>query len=644
MSSSSDDRALGMHRAIPRRDFLNGVAVTIGAALLPSGLRRAAGGVPPAAPDYYPPALTGLRGSHIGSFEVMHLVKDGGLSELLLGARPTGETFDLVVVGGGISGLASAHFFQQHHGGNARILVLDNHDDFGGHAKRNEFRVDGRLLIGYGGSQSIDGPSRYSVVARQLLHDIGIDTGAFYQAFDRSFYRARGLSAGLFFDRETFGDDRLLPGMGRQDWPELDSASALNHAPLSGEPREALGRLFREKGDPLAGLGIEEKKAWLARTSYRDYVVEKFRLPVDALRVLQPLTHDLYGVGIEAVPALDCWGLGFPGLSGIDLGVGPYPGIGLTAVPHEEEPYIFHFPDGNASIARLLVRGLAPQAAPGRNMADIVTARVDYGRLDLPGTYCRIRLNSTAIRVRHLGDPGSAGEVEVTYVRQGKTRTVRATRAVLACWNGVIPYLCPELPAEQRQALSYGTKVPLVYTNVALHNWKAFERLGIRSFYAPGCYFTSGTLDFPVSLGDYHFPESPDEPIVVHLLRTPCHPGLPSREQHRAGHAELLVTSFETFERNIRDQLARILGAGGFDPARDIAAITVNRWPHGYAYEYNSLWDPLWKEGEAPCEIGRRPFGRIAIANSDAEAYAYVNSAIDQAHRAVTEVLAAAAR
>ena len=182
-------------------------------------------------------------------------------------------------------------------------------------------------------------------------------------------------------------------------------------------------------------------------------------------------------------------------------------------------------------------------------------------------------------------------------------------------------------------------KVPLVYTNVALRDWKAFASLGVQSFYAPGSYFTSATLDFPVSLGAYHFSRSPEAPIVLHLLRTPCKPGLPARAQHRIGHAELLATPFETFERNIRDLLGRALGGGGFDPARDIVGITVNRWPHGYAYEYNSLWDPVWPEDQQPCVLGRKQFGRITIANSDAGAYAYTNGAIDQAYRAVSELL-----
>jgi spermidine dehydrogenase len=274
-------------------------------------------------------------------------------------------------------------------------------------------------------------------------------------------------------------------------------------------------------------------------------------------------------------------------------------------------------------------------------MEDIVTARMNYARLDDAASKVRIRLNSTAVRAQHLGDPQSAREVEVTYVRGGQAHRVRGASCVLACYNMVIPYLCPEMSDKQKEALAYAVKIPLVYTNVQIKNWKAFQRLGLSSIYAPGAYFSNITLDFPVSMGDYNFSSSPDEPCVLHLLRTPCKPGLPCKDQYRAGRWELFSTKFETFERQVRDQLGRMLSAGGFDPATDIEAITVNRWPHGYAYEYNRLFEPLDRPpAQRPCVIGRQPFGRITIANSDADGHAYTNIAIDQGHRAVREIMA----
>ena len=627
-----------MNRSITRRDFLDGVAVALGASLLPAGCRPGEPDAPYAPeqdPRYYPPTLTGLRGNHPGSFDVAHQLRDGTLWKTLGRPRDTGERYDLVVVGAGISGLSAAHFYRKIHGDSTRILVLDNHDDIGGHAKRNEFSVGDRRLIGYGGTESIESPAQYSAAAKEVLADLGVDVQRFYTAFDRQRYDRLGLGPGVFFDRETYGADRLLRGDA-----DAVSRSLLQRAPLSAAVRRDILRVYHDRQDHFPGLTSDEKKARLAKLSYRDYLLTVLRVLPEAIPFFQTRTHDLYGVGIDAVPALDCWGLEYPGFAGLRLEEGPGPGIGLTPLleMNETEPYIFHFPDGNASIARLLVRRLNPAVLPGDTMEDVVTARLDYAALDAAASPTRIRLNSTVVGVRHVGDPGSAREVVITYVRGGRARKVRAGACVLAGWHVMIPYLCPELPERQRTALSYAVKVPLVYTNVALRNWSAIARAGVSEVFAPSSFYYRVSLDFPVDLGAYRSPHGPSEPAVLKLFRTPCHPGLPAREQHRAGRNELLGTPFATFEHHIRDQLARMFGANGFDPTTEITAITVNRWAHGYAYEYNSLWDGPWEQGEQPCEIARKPFGRVTIANSDAGAFAYTNSAIDHAWRAVQEL------
>jgi spermidine dehydrogenase len=204
----------------------------------------------------------------------------------------------------------------------------------------------------------------------------------------------------------------------------------------------------------------------------------------------------------------------------------------------------------------------------------------------------------------------------------------------------LIPFLCPALPEQQKAALVYGAKVPLVYTNVALRHGTAFHQLGVRTIAAPGCFHHAVSLHEPICIGTYRYAHTPEAPVLLRLVRTPCQPGLPAREQHRRGRLELLTTPFATFEWHIRDELGRMLAPAGFDPAHDIAAITVNRWPHGYAYEYNPLWDPEWTPEDEPCALARQPFGRITIANSDAAAYAYTDAAIDQGYRAVQELFA----
>jgi spermidine dehydrogenase len=641
-SNKSRDRELGMSRPITRRDFLNGVAVGTGG-LLASGwmaeLLRAAENELSAQdrPGYYPPALTGMRGSHPGSFETAHAVRDKTYNS----GSPvdTGEKYDLIVVGGGISGLAAAYFHRKQAGSKTRILILDNHDDFGGHAKRNEFRPGGRLLLANGGTVAIESPFAYSVEAGGLLTELGIDPPALEaKCTDRTVYK--GLKSAYFFDKETFGTEKLVAGIPGPNSESKDWSDYAAKTPLSADAQRGIVRIQTEKADYLPGLSQADKKDKLSRMSYRDFLLNVIKVSPDATAVYQTRTHGLYGIGIDAVPALDCWAIHFPGFEGLGLDRVPGGRLSFTALGEvtPSQPYHFHFPDGNASIARMLVRSLIPASAPGRTPEDIVTAKIDYSQLDKKGLQVRIRLNSTAVRVQHVGDAASAKEVEVTYGRDSRAYTVRANSVVLACWNMVIPYICAELPAKQKQALKYGVKVPLVYTVVAIKNWTSFQKLGISRVSSPGMYHSSIGLDQSTNIGEYTSPKTSDEPILVRLLRTPCQPGLPAREQQKIGRYDLLSTDFETFERNIRDQLARVLSPGGFDPARDIDAITVNRWPHGYAYEYNPMWDPDWPVGQRPCDLARQRFGRIAIANSDAAAAAYTDQAIDQAFRAVREL------
>jgi len=616
------DRDLGMNRLITRRDFVGGVAVAI------SGSMAWRWSEAQAPEGVYPPLRTGMRGSHEGSFEVAHQLRDGIRWD---SPEDTDEYYDLIVVGGGLSGLAAAWYYRDAMP-DARILILDNHDDFGGHAKRNEFWHDDRMLLSFGGTENISNLNDYDKEGRRLFNALGIDVKGYSQFHDNQLYGSLGLRRSVFFNQKSFGTDKLVVGVGRPSWREF-----FDKTPLSGAARDDLVRLYESNVDYLDGLSLKDRMEYVRRTSYEEFLLKKVKIGSEAVSFVE--TNGTWAIGFDAISTWVAKFEGWPGTQGLDLDE-----YGPNGAEETEGSSFFQFPDGNASIARLLVRSLVPDVAPGSTMEDVVAARFDYSTLDVADSPVRIRLNSTAIDVRHRGNAKDAEEVEVKYVRGGRAYRARGGRCVLACYNAIIPHICNELPAEQKAALSLAVKAPLTYNNVMIRNWTAFARLGIRRVRCPGSYFESVSLTTPMNIGDYHHARTPDEPIVVRMNRNPLDPrtrGLPAPDQWRVARAGLLTTTFETFEHNIRDQLGRILSAGGFDPARDIEAITVNRWPHGYAYGHDpETGQVAWMLDELPPErspwiAARKPFGRIAIANSDAVANAMTEGAFRAAHLAV---------
>ena len=653
----SNDRSLGMDRKITRRDFVNGVSATAAGAMLLPKMGQAQELAPEQAPDYYPPARTGMRGDHVGSFEAAHELRDRRTVDLS-GVTHTNETYDLVVVGGGLSGLGAGYFFLKNAGRTARILILDNHDDFGGHAKRNEFRHDGRLMAINGGTLNIENIGRYNEVVKNLFHEVGVDTERYQKnnTGNRELYRSLGLSSAYFFDKETWGADKLVVreaptgGEGRGGRGRFGmTPEYVSKMPLSEQARQDLLRIYsKDQPDYMSGQTSAEKKLKLAKMSYQDFLLNVAKVDKQVVWFFQHYGEGNFCVGADATPAFFAWTQGQPGFSGLSLE--PAPSGVLEQLPGTQHgrqvegggPAV-HFPDGNATVARLLVRWMIPDALPGKTQEDSGAARVNYAVLDRANQPARVRLNSTVMHVRHDGPADRAKEVVITYSRGGKLYDVRARGCVMACWNMFIPYLVPDLPAKQKEALAYAVKGPIVYTSVGVKNWTAWQKLGIANINAPSMFHPSVALTEASTLGELQHPQTPNEPIALHLTKVPTVPGKPRQEQHRLGRAELLATSFETFERKIRDQLARSLGAGGFDPARDIVAITVNRWPHGYAYTYNSLYEPMeWvytNSENRPNVIARQPHGLIAIANSDAGASPHTDTAIWEAWRAVGDIL-----
>jgi spermidine dehydrogenase len=620
---------------ITRRDFLNGMAL----AAAPAAATTAASAGDPVA------QRTGLQGQTDAVNAAAHAWRDDPSRFRDAAAEVDPEMEDLVVVGAGLSGLAGAHLFRQHAGRPVRMLLLDALDDVGGHARRNEFvSRSGVRLIGYGGSQSLDTPSLFSPAARGLLHELGIELARFPAEFyDKGWAERQGLTQrGVFFGRAAWGEDRLVrhaAGDPPADW--------LARTPLSVSAQASLAALFGPPRDVWPQLrSASARRTALAGMTYRDFLLQAWRADPAVLRFLQPETQGYFGVGIDATTALDAWAAGLPGFAGLHLGDGVDKRMspsGRQLMAGTDE-YVYHFPDGNAGVARALVRSLIPAALPGRGMESLVDATLDRSRLDAAQEPVRIRLGATVVGLRHLGPPAKSTAVELRYVdATGRLRLVRARQALLACWHRVIARLTDELPQVQVQALNDQVKAPLLYTTVLLSNWRAWQRAGLSRLQVIDGFWGDVALDFPVSMGSQRFAQSPDEPILLHLGKVvvPGN-GASARTQAAQGRAALQGWGFAMLEGEVRSLLDGALGDFGFDSARDIEAITVNRWAHGYAYEYMRPWDRYWPRGPLPCESARRGWGRVAIANSDAGAYAYAHSAIDQATRAVQELLPSA--
>jgi len=643
------DRNLGMDRSISRRDLLLGMGASAASAFVPGQafademlkLEGSSGA-------YYPPKLLGMRGSHIGSFEVAHQLGREGKTEWGPTIEPDGIVYDLVVVGGGVSGLSAAYFYRKEKP-DARILILDNHDDFGGHAKRNEFEVAGRTLMTHGGSEILEGPGNYNAIAKELFHELGIRPQRLADGYDPSFYKKHGLTGGVYFDKDTFGVDRTLAyplvnsnhydGWIAVDEPKLTHEEAVRQMPISDAAKDEMLRLLTTTVNAIPKHSYPSDDEYLNSISYREFLSNNLNImEPEVYLALERLTTD-WCVGIEAVPALEALYWGLPGMGATNHGNST-----TWFGPNGETSPTYHFPDGNASVARMLVRSLVPRVATGKTIEDLVLATFKYQNLDREDSNVRVRLQSTVVNVKHDGNPESSSRVGITYVRGNQANRVRARHCILACYNQIIPHLCPELPRAQREALQTMVKSPILYANVALRNWRSWKNIGIGAVVNPGGYCVSTHLDYPVDFGGYEYPREPEDPAIVHMVRFPhmSNAGLTPVEQKRIGRHELYATTYETIERNLRQQLAGSLSEGGFDPALDIEGITVNRWPHAYINRANPLYDDVyedWDDERYPFVRGRKPFGRIAIANSDSGSISLLDTAISQGYRAVTELL-----
>ncbi len=586
---------------------------------------------------YYPPTLTGMRGSHEGSFEVAHALAWRGEKPAQYQALE--EYYDLVVVGAGMSGLAAAWFYQEKMGPEAKILVLDNHDDFGGHAKRNEFHQGGRMMLSLGGAQNVENPAGYSKPASRLMHAIGIDDD-FVASMDANTPADQFLAGNLDGPNGVSlpGPDghitlagnwltTMFGGKGYEDY--------VRKLPVPSSEQDIFIDFFGGKRDFLDDLSLSETWEYINTTSYNRFLLDRIKLDESSLPVMNAMLVHLTGMSGWNLSVLEGITMGGPGIK--SLGWLARTTASIAGSFMDSLLNVRMFPDGNASVARLIVQKLVPAVAPDmKGTEDVARARFNYEALDRADQPTRIRLNSTVVGAREI----DGKHVEVDYVQKGQALRVTANHCVMACYNAIIPHLCPQMSEAQKEGLSYGVKTPFVYANVQLDNGRAYQKLGAQLFQCPHDPFQWVSSAPGMSVSGYEPPRGPDDPMVVFMMNSPMTEAQEQgtgRDQLRMGRHRVYSTPFATYEQQIREQLQSMLGQHGFDHERDIRAITVNRIPHGYAYPYLTLDDPEWEEGQAPHEIGRAQFGRISIANTDSEAIALMDAAFDAAWRAVEE-------
>lgn len=614
------DEQLGMNKGIARRDFIQATVLTSLGLMLPTSCDFGSKDNESPTNDY-PPLKTGMRGSHDGSYETAHALARQGVQF----GNPTdsNEFYDLVVVGAGISGLTAAYEYRKKFGADSKILILDNHDDFGGHAKRNEFNQSSSTRLSWAGTMNLEYTS-FSKSVLDFIAELGIDVNALHKKIE---FKYGNDKPAIWFDEDSYGENILIPGFSMYGRNE-DVLDQIDKFPLSEQGIKALKAFYVKDDNVLEGLPEKEIERVLYKTSYTDFLEQYCQLPKEVIEIFIKATDGYWGVqphSLSVAEAVSAW---LPGAHRM--------GDSATQVAgNEESEEVAMFPDGNATIARLLVCSLIPDICPEANAKTIAMAKLDYSKLDLSNSSTKIRLSSTVVKVKNEDN-----KVAVTYVRNGKTMRIRSKHSVLACYHSIIPHICPELPSDQKKAQQYQVKHPMLVTNVLVKNSKALDKLGISGAYCPGRMHAKVFMTKGVNTVGYQPDYDEDEavPLMFWGMMEPPERDVHIHDQLRGARMMLLQKKFQDFEREVRTVLDGLLGPAGFDVTEDILAITVNRWPHGYSYGYLDLWDEKYNAGEAPHEIARQPIGNISIANCDAAASAYSQSAIEEAFRAVNEL------
>jgi spermidine dehydrogenase len=632
--NSRDDTRMGMEQGITRRDFLNATLLASGSLLLnpvsPADLLAANATASPGPDDWTGYGGIGdyanSNGNTFGVLEAGHQIRDGGFEHLPASVLDTGETYDCVVVGGGISGLAAALIFQRLAGHPRSCLVLDNHPIFGGEAKRNEFLVDGHRLMAHQGSAFFPVPYPHSFIAR-FYESIGLKTPRLeYQKWastapemqlSRTPYLGSAPSATYFGAK--FGQPRGL-------WLTDPWGKQAERAPIPAKAREELMK-YQSAGDSgapapqYAGDAISRR---LDRITLEDYMMERHGISRETIRTfLSPGEGGGYGLGPDALSGFTAFAADM--LHPLDI---------------SDETGTQMFPDGNGGIARLITKTLLPESiAGGPSLEDVCRNAVNFAALDRAGAAVRIRLNSTAVWVKHDGDPAKSESVTVAYTHGGKSYRVKARSVVMAGGSWTTRHIVRDLPADRVAAYSQFHRTPCMMANVAVRNWRFLYKMGIS-----GCQWFEGLGSYMqvrklATCGADAPTIGPDSPIVLALKVLYSYPGQSTEQQGHRGRAELISAPFRDYERQIRQQFTEMFARSGFDAARDIAGIILNRWGHAYLSPAPGFF--FGKDGEpAPGDVLRAaPFGRIAFANTDLSGVADHRSSIIEADRAVGQLL-----
>jgi spermidine dehydrogenase len=632
----SQDETLGMEQNITRRDFLNASLLASGAVLLgsasPAELLAAqksettAAGVIAPGDDWTGYGGVGdyanSNGNTAAVLEAGHKIRDGMFEAVPPDTVDTGETYDCVIVGGGISGLAAALIFQQQTAGRKTCLVLDNHPIFGGEAKRNEFLVDGHRLIGHQGSALFQVTYPHSFIAR-FYESIGLKAPQLeYQkwagpgpeiALERTPYLGSS-PYGLYFGAK-FGQTQGV-------WLTDPWGKRLEGAPISAKAREELLR-YQSADSPKAQVPAYRGDAISRRLdtmTLEDHLIETHGISRETIRTFLADEGSAFGLGPDALSAYTAYA---------------FDALGAFAEDGTEM-----FPDGNSGIARLIVKTLIPDSIAGnRSLENICRNPVDFAALDRPNASARIRLDSTAVWVKHDGDPAKSESVTVAYTRAGKTYRVKARSVVMAGGSWTTRHIVRDLPADRADAYSQFYRSPCMVANVAVRNWRFLYKMGIS-----GCQWFEGLGSYlqvrKLALCGADSPTvGPDSPVVLTIKVLYPSPGKSTEQQGHLGRAEMISTPFREYERQIRQQFSDMFARTGFDASRDIAGVILNRWGHAYASPAPGFY--FGKDGKpAPGELLRAaPFGRIAFANVDLSGMPDHKSSIIEADRAVGQLL-----